>query len=340
MFDTFIQNHHLPNFRLKQLDQHFYQKLCQNFNEITTLPLDLRTKLSQEVEFSSLKLIKKLISEKQDTRKYLFARTTDQKLIETVLMLHQDGRNTICVSCMIGCPVGCTFCATGQMGFQGNLLAKEIVDQVLIIARELKAEDKIISNIVFMGMGEPLLNLKEVWQANQIFTSPEYMALSTSRITISTSGYAKQLEELTKLGYRGKLAISLHTAEQKKREQIMPIVAKSNPLPKLFKAIASFENITNKRITYEYILIKDFNDAAEAAEKLVKILQGRLAHVNLIPYNEVKGVAYQKSTRNRIFAFSEYLTRYHINNTIRVTMGADVNAACGQLAGFIPLPRQ
>jgi 23S rRNA (adenine2503-C2)-methyltransferase len=271
------------------------------------------------------------VSQDTKTIKALFSRKIDDKKLETVLMMHKDGRNTVCVSCMIGCPVNCAFCATGKMGFKANLTAGEIVDQVLYFSKYLSQTDKKVTNVVYMGMGEPLLNYDEVMKSIDILTDEKKMGLSQRRITISTSGYIPQLRKLIASNYKGNLAISLHSANQLIREKIMP-VAKVYKINDLMEALAEYEANGGRRITYEYVLIKDLNDTKECAEDLVKLLKGKLALVNLIPYNKVDGADFEKSSKNSIFSFLKILQTNNIEATIRVTMGDDSAAACGQLA--------
>ncbi|KKR32853.1 MAG: Ribosomal RNA large subunit methyltransferase N, partial [Candidatus Gottesmanbacteria bacterium GW2011_GWC2_39_8] len=232
----------------------------------------------------------------------------------------------------VGCPMRCLFCATGKMGFTRNLKAVEIVDQVLYFARLLKKENKTVTNIVFMGMGEPLLNLKEVLEAINIFTGPEKLGMSERKITISTCGVTPNLIELIKSDYKGRLALSLHAANQKLREKLMPITSKY-PLPELLKVVKEFAEKTGKRVSYEYILIDGLNDKPEDAKTLSLLLGKYLTHVNLIPYNPVSGKDWKRSSKNSIKIFSDYLTAGDLEHTIRVTMGDDIGAACGQLAG-------
>lgn len=330
-FEEFIIENNQPSFRLKQLNLSLYKQYIEDWAEFTTWPKELREKISKEFDFNTLKVINHQKSRKQDTEKVLFSRKKTNHLFETVLMKHKDGRNTVCVSCMVGCPVGCTFCATGTMGLISNLTATEIVEQVLFFARQLKKEDKKVSNIVFMGMGEPLLNLDNVLESMEIFTNPEKMAMSPSRITISTSGIIQPLKKLFEAGFKGRLAISLHAPTQNLRESIMPI-AKNNSLSELMNVIEEIINKTNKRISFEYILLKNINDKQRHAEKLVKLIKGKLIHLNLIPYNPVPGFNLQTSDRNQIDRFSAVLSRARIPHTVRVSMGKDIDAACGQLA--------
>jgi 23S rRNA (adenine2503-C2)-methyltransferase len=331
IFDTFSQLHNLPAYRLTQVREAFYRQFISSWDELTTWPKMLREDLEKSVEFSRLKPIQIHTSLKKDTIKIVFARI-DGSLLESVLMKHTDGRSTVCVSCMIGCPVGCVFCATGAMGFIANLTAEEIVDQVLYFERELKKEGKEVTNIVFMGMGEPLLNLRNVQDAVTILTDETYMGLGARRITISTSGYVSQLRELVDSGYKGHIAISLHAPTQKLRETIMP-VAKRIPLETLLSTVDYVIETTGRRVSFEYILIDGINDSEKTATDLVDIVKNRLVHVNLIPCNAVPGLPYMRPPQEQIWKFVNVLKRNRISYTLRVTMGDDIKAACGQLAG-------
>lgn len=297
--------------------------------------MNLRAQLIDEVDFMSLDVDKEFVSDREDTIKVLFTRKTDGQRIETVLMRHADGRNTVCVSCMVGCPVNCNFCATGKMGFGGNLSATEIVDQVLYFQRYLNnlkedGEPK-VTNVVYMGMGEPMLNLKEVQSSLDIFTDPDKLGMGARRFTVSTSGYIPQFNQLVHNGYRGRVAISLHAPNQELRAKMMP-VAKIYPLDKLMQTLDDYVELTNKRISYEYILIKGVNDQKEHADQLIEMFKDRLHHLNLIPYNPIREVEYERSSQDNIRYFTSRLAEAGLNYTIRVTMGDDVNAACGQLA--------
>jgi 23S rRNA (adenine2503-C2)-methyltransferase len=331
MIEELVVKYQLPKFRIKQFYQKFYKELIENFDELTTFPKDLRQKLSQEVSFSSLKEVTGLISKDGSTHKILFERVSDGQKIETVLMRHKNDRNTVCVSCMVGCPVNCSFCATGKMGFGGNLTAQEIIDQILFFGRLLKKEDKKVTNVVFMGMGEPMLNFDNVVEAIDILTSPDKLAMSSRRITISTSGYAHQLQNLIQKGFRGKIAISLHAPNQELREKLMP-VAKIFSLDSLFEVLDDYVGLTNKKITYEYILIKNVTDTESLAHELGELLQDRLAFVNLIPFNPIQGADFVRSRREDVYNFQNILSDYGVENAVRKNMGDDVNAACGQLA--------
>lgn len=334
MIDTFAQDHGLPQFRLKQFNQAFYRDFVPSYDGITTWPKALRTELAAAVAFMSLTPEHSLVSKNGDTTKVVLRRQDGQR-IETVLMQHRDDRNTVCVSCMVGCPVNCSFCATGKMGYRGSLSATEIVDQVLYFARLLHPQGKRITNVVFMGMGEPMLNREEVQRAVTILTDPDKFGLGQRRITVSTSGYIPQFRKFVADGFRGRVAISLHAPTQPLREQLMP-VAKIFPLADLMQVLDEYTQLTNKRISYEYIMIRRGNDQPDHAAELGALLHNRLAHVNLIPYNPIPGEPFERSPRESIRIFSETLDKYGVPHTVRVTMGDDIAAACGQLIDQTP----
>lgn len=331
MFEEFVERHNLPKYRIKQFNQHFYEQAVDSFEEMSTFSKDVRNKMQEELTFFNFTEVKKIESGNSETIKVLLERKSDKQKIEAVLMQHNKVRNTVCVSCMIGCPLGCLFCATGRMGYLGTLDAQEMVDQVMYFQRLLKKKGERVGNVVFMGMGEPMLNLEEVQKALEVITDPNKIGISKRRVTISTCGLIEPLRKFIDKGFQGRLAISLHAPNQKLREGLMPI-AKSNNLIDLFQVLDEYTDKTNKRITYEYILIKGVNDDIKDAYQLARLLRGKLAHVNLIPYNPIKGVGYQRSEKERIRRFNNVLYDSNIHCSIRSTMGDDVGAACGQLA--------
>jgi 23S rRNA (adenine2503-C2)-methyltransferase len=335
MIDEFAKEHSLPSFRITQFNLAYYRDFISSYDELTTWSKNLREELKDTVPFSTIVPLNTLKSKDGGTYKVVFSRITDGKRFETVLMRHEDERNTVCVSCMVGCPMGCAFCATGKMRFIANLSAKEIVDQVLYFARFLKKQKKVVTNVVFMGMGEPLLNLENVWEAIQIMNNPEYMGFGIRRITISTCGITPKIYELMKRGYKGRLALSLHAPDQTLREKLMPI-AKTYPLPELMSTVKAFATRTQLRVSYEYILIDGVNDTPVHAHALVNLFgeDTELIHVNLIPCNPIAGVPFARSTLSSIHEFAQILTDAGISNTFRVTMGDDIQAACGQLTNF------
>lgn len=329
----------LPSFRKKQILHGIFKEFKLDFDSMTSLPKDLRVKLDEKLRLRTLKVQKQLISSNGDTIKWSFL-TSQNFPIETVLMLHENGRRTLCLSCQSGCPVNCSFCWTGAMGFLQNLSSWEIIEQILVVNQWLKSnfkesfEDKNcsrVNRVVFMGMGEPMINLTEVIDAIKIILNPEYLGLSQRAVTVSTSGYIPMMKkfwnEFPKIG----LAISLHAPNQKLREELMP-VAKQFPLNDLISACKEIQKTTKRRATYEYILIDQVTDNEENADELIKLLEGQLAHVNLIPYNPIKGRDFKRPSRNRVMNFANMLRNRGISATARVTMGDDIKAACGQLS--------
>ncbi len=331
--EQFINDNNLSSYRIKQFNKAYYQTLIEDFSSLTTWSKTLRQKLSRDMVFSCLEKIKLQVSADKKTSKVLFKRKFEKGLIESVLMQFDDNRNTICVSCMVGCPVGCKFCATGQMKNVSLLGPQEIIDQVLYFARFLKEQNKQITNIVFMGMGEPLLNLKNVIKARNIMIDPNKLGLGKRRVLLSTVGIINKIQTLYDLGYEERLAVSLHSANQQTRAKLIPL-AKDNPLDKLMEELDQYVKKTNKRISYEYILLNNVNDSLQQAQELVDLLKNRLAHVNLMKYNSVPGLKLQGSSIVQIRQFSNYLSQAGINNTIRVSLGEDIDGACGQLSTY------
>jgi len=330
MFKQFAQENNLKSYRLNQLYQQYYKDGIKSWDELTTWPLDLREKLKEEIPFSKLKSFKEYVSKDNRTIKTL-AFTKEGYPIETVLMKSRK-RNSICVSCMSGCPVGCTFCATGQMKFNRKLDAQEIIDQIMYFKRKLETTGQTITNIVFMGMGEPMLNLENVVESIEILTDPEKIGMGTRRITVSTVGYLEQLERFLNKDLGVKIAISLHSPNQDLREKIMPTVAKNNHIDDLMELLIDFQKRTNKKITYEYLLMKGINDTPEHAKELAKLLKNQIVLVNLIRFNPSPGIPFEPSNKKTFQDFQNILDSRGINNTLRHSYGNDINAACGQLA--------
>lgn len=328
MIEQFAKKYGLPGYRVEQFNQKYYKEYISSFDELTTWPKELRENLKLEIPFSRLTYQTSKVSKDGNTNKVLF-KTFKGNYIESVLIKEKD-RNTICISCMSGCPVGCIFCATGQMGLNENLDEYQIVDQILFFARILKLKNEKISNIVYMGMGEPLLNLENVPRSIATITDTEKLAFSKRRVTLSTSGYVQNLRTFLgkKLGV--KLAVSLHAPNQKLRDMLMPNVSKNNSLEKLFEVLDKYTEDTNKRVTYEYVLLRDINDSVIHAKELSKLLRNRLALVNLINYNENECLPFKKSKRTKLF--QKILQENGITCTIRKSYGEDIKGACGQLS--------
>jgi 23S rRNA (adenine2503-C2)-methyltransferase len=328
MSEQFSEKYNLPRYRIAQFNKAYYQEYIDSWDGLTTWPKDLRDSLKKDLPFCQLELIKLEVSKDLSTQKALF-QTVKGNYIESVLMTEKD-RNTVCVSCMSGCPVGCLFCATGQMGLNESLNSGQIVDQVLFFSRLLKKENLKITNIVYMGMGEPMLNLRPVSHSIEILTGADKFGLSRRHITLSTCGYIDELKEFMELDLGVKIAISLHAPNQELREKLMPTVSKENPLDKLFPLLDEFVERTNKRITYEYVLLDGINDSDQQAKELADLLYSRLVLVNLIDYNSNPYRSFKKSPNTK--HFMDILLNNGINTTLRKSYGNDISGACGQLA--------
>jgi 23S rRNA (adenine2503-C2)-methyltransferase len=328
-----FSEHKIPAFRYAQIENAIYKNFISDFSHIQTIPKDLRDILKENCFYQSLKLDHAATSSNGQTTKFLF-QTEDGLLIESVIMRHLSGRNTLCISCQAGCPMACTFCATGKLGLQKNLGVHEIVEQVMYAAKFLDSEGSKLRNIVFMGMGEPMLNYDAMKEAIHIFTHQKKFDLSNRRVTVSTCGIVPGIKKFTQDFPQTSLAISLHAPNDEIRKSIMPVDHTYN-LEKLMAAIDEYTQKTNKRIFYEYIMINGVNDHIKLADELWQLLEWRLAHVNFIPYNPGEGTSsdgYTTTPRFIIEKFQKILEKYWVVSTIRATMGDDIDAACGQLA--------
>ena len=313
-------------FRAEQIFKWLFQEKVVSFDEMTNLSLALRDKLKDNYYIGIFKIEHKLVS-KDGTKKYLFnLNDSNNNLIETVLMEYHHGY-TICVSSQIGCKMGCKFCASTGIPFERSLESGEIVEQILEIERD---ENIKVSNIVFMGIGEPLDNFDNVMKAIEIINNPKGLNIGARHISISTSGLVPKIYELADRKMQCTLSISLHSSNNKTRSSMMP-VNNVYPIEELIKACKYYIEKTNKRISFEYALAKDNNDNLEDAKELVKLLKGMLAHVNLIPINKIEEGKYDKSSNENIMKFRDYLNDHGIVATIRRELGSDIDAACGQL---------
>ena len=313
-------------FRAEQIFKWLYQDKVSSFDEMTNLSLDLRKKLDENYSLGLFEIVRKLESV-DGTKKYLFdVQDGEGNLIESVLMQYHHGY-TICVSCQIGCKMGCKFCASTGIPFSRNLEAGEVVEQLLAIERDLGIK---ISNIVFMGIGEPLDNYDNVMSAIKILNHPKGLNIGARHISISTSGVVPKIYELADRQMQCTLSVSLHSSNNKTRSEMMPI-NNAYPIEELMKACKYYIEKTNKRISFEYALAKDNNDNLDDAKELAKLLKGMLAHVNLIPINKIDDGKYTKSTNENIIKFRDYLNDHGIVATIRRELGSDISAACGQL---------
>jgi 23S rRNA (adenine2503-C2)-methyltransferase len=313
-------------FRAEQIFKWLFTDRVQTFDEMTNLSLALREKLAENYRVGSFEIVRKLESV-DGTKKYLFNVGDEEgNLIESVLMSYHHGY-TICVSSQIGCKMGCKFCASTGIPFARSLESGEIVEQILAIEKDSEIK---ISNIVFMGIGEPLDNFDNVMRAIKIINNPKGLNIGARHISISTSGLVPKIYELADSKLQCTLSISLHSSNNKKRSEMMP-VNNAYPIEELMKACKYYIKVTNKRISFEYALAKDNNDNLDDAKELVKLLKGMLAHVNLIPINKIEDGVYTKSTNENIIKFRDYLNDNGIVATIRRELGSDIDAACGQL---------
>lgn len=328
----------LPRFRTDQIFQWLYQKGATHFGEMTNLPKDLRTKLDDIATINRIELANKQES-KDGTIKFLFKLQDAEQdyKVEAVLIpdFYPDGvakRLTVCVSSQVGCVFGCAFCATGKMGFFRNLTHGEIVDQVQYINQIAEEKyGKKITNIVYMGMGEPLHNYEAVVQSASIISDQLSLDLSPKRITVSTVGLTKQIKKLADDKEPFNLAISLHAASDDKRDKIMPINTSMN-LESLEDTVRYYYRTTERPLTYEYLLFDGFNDMPEDARNLSKIVKWAPSKVNIIMYNNVAGVDLKRAREERLDVFMKELIKYNVKATVRRSRGEDIDAGCGQLA--------
>ncbi len=318
-----------PAYRATQVWQGLYRQLWNTPEEFSSLPVQLRERLGEHFRFSALKPERELRSSDGETAKTLF-RLADGRTIETVLMRYTE-RRTLCISSQAGCAMGCVFCATGQMGFKRNLTSGEIVAQVLHFARELKEQGERVTNVVVMGMGEPLHNYKATLAAIDRLNDAEGFGLGERRFTISTVGLAPKIRQFAAEKRQINLAISLHATNDEQRAAMMPI-DKKYPISELMDAAREYIEKTGRRITFEWALIQDVNDREEDARALARLLKGMLCHVNVIPLNPTKKFSGQATTRQRAEAFKAVLEKSGIPCSIRIRRGIDIQAGCGQLA--------
>lgn len=307
-------------------DQIFHWIACgaKDFGDMTNLSLDMRRQFNEKFSLFSTK-VKETLKDPDGTIK-LAIELYDGAVVETVLLTDKSHRKTACVSCQAGCPMNCAFCKTGQIGFLRNLSASEIIEQFLYLEQEAGNLD----NIVFMGMGEPMLNLPEIDKAINILSHPKGRNLSKRRITISTSGICKGIYEMADKGPEVRLAVSLTTADEKLRTELMP-VNKTNPLADLKKAIQYFNSKSNKRVTLELALMKGINTDKKAAEQVIEFSKGLECFINLIPWNPVEGLNFKRPSEAEVRVFENYLKKAGLNISTRQKRGQKIGGACGQL---------
>lgn len=313
-----------PKYRLKQAEEAVFKNLISDWKEATFFSLGLRQKLNK---FCSLFINAEILVSK--TGDNIRARITleDGMKIESVLMRHNDGRNTVCVSSQAGCPLACEFCATGKMGFKRNLKSSEIVEQIIFFARLLKKEEQRVSNIVFMGMGEPFLNYENVIEAIKILNNKNGFNIGARHISISTVGIAEGIEKLSKEKLQVNLAISLHAPNDGLRNKIIP---SNTGLKNIFKSADEYIKKTKRQVMFEYLLIENVNDSNECALELARIIKKPLYFLNLILYNPTGN--YKPSSTGRVLDFKSILEKERVSFSQRYRFGQDIKAACGQFA--------
>ncbi|MFP6680256.1 MAG: 23S rRNA (adenine(2503)-C(2))-methyltransferase RlmN [Dehalococcoidia bacterium] len=337
-----------PPFRARQLWRSLYQEGIQSFDNMTTLAKPFRAELTKRYRVSPITPEVELRSADGSTDKVLF-KLQDGELIETVLMRygldgHRRARRTVCISTQAGCALGCTFCATGQQGFRRQLSPGEIVSQVLHMRRIIRTEnaadvasgkskkDEVteITNVVFMGMGEPLANYNNTIQAIAVMNHGQGMNIGARHLTVSTVGLVPEIRKLAKEPYQINLAVSLHAPDDESRSRTMP-VNKRYPVARLIQACRDYVETTNRRIFFEYVLLDHENDSPDHARKLVELLKGLMCHINLIPVNPTENGPYERPNDRRSSVFRDILRNAGIPNTVRQEKGIDINAGCGQL---------
>ncbi|MFN8309612.1 MAG: 23S rRNA (adenine(2503)-C(2))-methyltransferase RlmN [Chitinophagales bacterium] len=318
-----------PAFRARQVYDWLWNKSARSFDEMTNLSKSLREKLQQQFDFYAVE--ESILQKSKDGTLKLGMKLSDHRLVEGVMIPDED-RNTACVSSQVGCSLSCTFCATGFLKRERNLDFGEIYDQVVLLNNRAKeTTGRGLTNIVYMGMGEPLLNYDNVMQSIKLITSPEGLGMAQKRITVSTSGISRGIRRLADEDMNFNLALSLHAATNEKRNEIMDI-NRSNPLEEVMEALLYFNEKTGNKITFEYILFDRFNDRIDDAEHLVKLVKKVPAFVNLIEYNNVEGVTLKRAKPERRDAFLRHLHLNGISAAVRRSRGKDIDAACGQLA--------
>ncbi len=322
-----------PHYRAKQVWNWLYQQKVTAIEQMTNLPSVLRQQLAEETSLGAMLIQTERVA-RDGTRKRLYRLSKDGQFIESVLMRYDDKRRTACISTQAGCAMGCVFCATGQMGFARNLTAGEIVEQALDFARLLQEKDQRLSNVVLMGMGEPLHNYEATLQAIKLLTDPDGLGIGQRHITLSSVGLVPAIRRFADEKLQVGLAISLHAATNEERSALLP-VNKRWPLKDLMQACRYYIEKTGRRLTFEWALISGENDTPEQANLLGNLLKGLLCHVNLIPLNPTKGYKGRPSDPTRVQTFIDILKSYGVSSSVRVRRGIDIEAGCGQLKAAV-----
>lgn len=323
-----LEELHEPPFRASQIWRAVFKDLVSSYADTTTLPKALRQRLASVLPWPEMAALKTLQSRDRYTTKLLLA-LDDAETIETVVMRYTR-RNTACISTQVGCAMRCQFCATGQSGFTRDLTTAEIVGQVLAAARLLHGESEHLSNIVYMGMGEPFANYDATLQSIRILNDPRGFSLGARSFTISTVGIVPGIERLSREKLQVNLAVSLHTADDALRNRLVP-VNRRYPVSDVIRACRAYVQATHRRVTFEVALIGGVNDSNSQAQEIVEALRGLLCHVNIIPFNSIAGSAWRSSSDDRVSAFAHVIEAAGFPTTIRKSRGVDIQAACGQL---------
>lgn len=317
-----------PAFRARQMYNWAYEHYVESYSEMKNLPGALREQLDEVLPFRTMTLVDQKVTDNGDTYKLLYE-TFDGQVVETVLMLYTD-RATVCVSCQVGCAVGCAFCATGLGGLTRSLSAGEIVQQTVDAARQARKLGRKLTNLVMMGMGEPLQNYAETMKFINIIHDPQGMNFGARRITVSTSGIVPRIDALAEEPLQLNLAVSLHAPNNELRDQLVPINGRW-PVEVLLEACDRYIEKTGRRISFEYALMNGINNSDETAHELGQLLRNRLCHVNVIPFNPVEVLDFERPTVEMIDRFAEIVQSYGVPTTVRYSRGVEIDAACGQL---------
>ncbi|HEX7263783.1 MAG TPA: 23S rRNA (adenine(2503)-C(2))-methyltransferase RlmN [Candidatus Dormibacteraeota bacterium] len=325
--EAWLSSNSLPAYRRAQV-WGWLARGAASFDEMLDIPKSLRTDLEREFRITSLKTVAVSEADGGRTTKTLYELDGGHS-VESVVMRYTD-RSTLCISSQAGCPIGCPFCATGKFPFGRNLKAHEIVEQAVDAVRILAAEGRRLSHIVFMGMGEPMANYLAVIESARRFSDPELLGISARRIVVSTSGLIPRIEQLGTEKLAVTLAISLHAARDELRDVLVPINRKY-PVADLVASAQAFADRTGRRVSYEWVLLAGVNDTERDAKELGRLLRGKLAHVNLIPFNPVDDTPYHAPDRHGVRKFKELVEAQGLNVTVRDTRGREADAACGQL---------
>ncbi len=326
--EAFVSTLGLPAYRARQIAAWIYNRGMSDFNGMTDLARPLRDDLTARADIMDLPVVARSASAGGETVKYLFELGDGQR-VESVLM--RDGRRrTLCVSSQVGCPLDCRFCATGRMGLLRNLSAAEILDQVLVVRRELRAQEDDLTNVVLMGMGEPLLNYDNVLRAIRLMNLDYGPAIGIRRITLSTAGHVPGILRLAEEDLKMGLAISLNATTDEQRSRIMPINRRW-PIEALLDAVRAYRRKVDRRVTFEYVLLHGFNDSPEDAQRLIGLVRNIGCKVNLIPWNPIDGEGFTRPPESALDCFVGLLAEAHLTVTVRHSKGVDIAAGCGQL---------